>query len=166
MSTLPVRALNCLIQQFGNSPTKTLLEKAVETNFDFQDIRNAGEKTVQELNSFRSKVKSFITTLIQLPDTELSKEYTKLILKNTFPELSKNFEQEIQGIFDESGRIKLFTLINKLLSEGVAFSLNEQKIFEATYCSGAKSNKTLEQVAAELQLTKERVRQLNVIATT
>lgn len=160
LSTLSVRALNSLNQQFGNSPTKTLLDKAIETNFDFRNIRNVGEKTVQELNSLRDKIKAFITTLRQLPDTDLSKEYTKLILKNTFPELSETFEQEIQGVFDESGKIKLFALINKLLSEGVAFNINEQKIFEVTYYSDAKSNKTLEQVATELQLTKERVRQL------
>lgn len=160
LSNLSVRALNCLNQQFGDSPTKALLDNVIETNFDFQDIRNAGEKTVQELNSFRNKVKSFITTLKQLPDSELSKEYTKLILRNTFPELSENFDHEIQKIFDDSGRIKLFLLISKLLSEGVAFNLNEQKIFEAIYCSPERNCKTLDQIAVELQLTKERVRQL------
>lgn len=160
LSTLTARALNCLIQQCGNSPTKFLLEKVIESDYDFQNIRNAGEKTVQELNNFRDKVKSFIITLNQLPDSELSKEYTRLILKNSFPGLSITFEKDIQGVFDESGRIKLFTLINKLLSEGVAFNASEQKIFEATFCFPKNGNKTLEQIAVELSLTRERVRQL------
>lgn len=163
LSTLSLRAKNRLIQQFGNSPIKTLIEKVIDTNLDFLDIGNAGVKTVQELESFSFKLKTFITTLIQMPDSELSKENTKLILKTSFLGLSKNFEQEIQTIFDEGGRIKLFALINKLVSEGVVFKLKEQKIFETIYCSITKSNKSLEQIAVEFQLTKERVRQLKNI---
>lgn len=160
VSTLSVRALNSLKKKFDNAPAKILLDRAIEENFDFRKIRNVGEKTVDELNSFRDKVKKFISTLWQLPDADLSKEYTRLILKNTFPELSNSFEQGIQGIFDENGKIRLFNLIDKLLSEGVAFNLNERIIFEATFSLGPKNNRSLEQIAVELRLTKERVRQL------
>jgi hypothetical protein len=162
ISSLSVRALNSLYQQFGNSPTKALLDKAIEIDFDFRNIRNVGEKTAQELNSIRKKIKAFIEILRKLPDSELTVEYTKLILKNTFPKISNTFDHEIQLIFDESGKIKLFTLLDKLISEGVTFNINEQKIFEAIYYSGTKYNRNLEQVAMELQLTKERVRQIKV----
>lgn len=160
LSNLSPRSLNCLNQKFSCPLAKALLENVIETNFDFRSIRNVGEKTVQELNSFRNRIENFIATLQDLPDEELSKEYTRLILKNTFPKLSDNFGYGIQELFDENGKIKIFTLINKILVEGVLFNTNEQKIFEATYFLAENGNKPLEQIATELLLTKERVRQL------
>ncbi len=160
LSTLTVRALNGLKQQFGDSPWRTIMETLFEPDFDFLDIKNIGEKSAKELNGFRDKIATFVKTLALTEENDLSKQYTKLILRNAFTGLSENIDEILVATFDTNDKIKLFTLIHRLVSVGVIFKPAEKEIFQINYSFTKKNSKTYDTIAVDMNITKERVRQL------
>ncbi|MBV4356304.1 hypothetical protein [Pinibacter aurantiacus] len=161
-SNLKVRARNGITQFLGEDFTsKELIDTIYSYYFDFQDIRNIGSKTVSELNNFKADITSFIGTLRFIEDDLLSREYTKLIIKTTFTNLPKNFYEQFETVFDNAGKIKLFKLIYFLIENGQIFNPKEREIFYFQYSDGAA--KSIEQIGIEVDLTKERLRQLRII---
>lgn len=162
ISNLKIRARNGITQFFGESFTaKEIIETIYSYSFDFQDIKNIGSKTVSELNDFKADISSFIETLRFIEDDHLSREYAKLIVKNTFSNLPINFNEQFEAVFDNSGKIKLFKLIYFLTENGHILKQKEKQLFYflyTEYCS-----KSLEQIAIELDLGKERLRQIKII---
>ncbi|MDR3669012.1 MAG: hypothetical protein P4L35_19455 [Ignavibacteriaceae bacterium] len=162
LRTLSARALNGLNQQFGSSLFTDLFNSILEAGFDFNSIRNIGEKTGNELNILRDKLILFVDFLKELDEKNLSKEYTKLILLSEFPNISDNSLHYIETIFDANGKIMLFKLINILITESVIFKSNEKSVFNLTYKLADLSTKSPNEIAKELNLTKERIRQLKI----
>jgi hypothetical protein len=161
-SNLSVRAKNGLIQFFGEKSTsKELLNKIFSYSFSFQNLKNIGSKSVSELNSLKQEIALFIEVLRSSKDIELSKEYTKLIIKTTFREQLPNFNNQFEKIFTEEGKIQLFKLIGHLIETTRIFNHKEKELFFFLYT--INYNKSLDQISKELELSKERIRQLRII---
>lgn len=162
ISNLKIRARNGITQFFGETFTaKEIIETIYSYSFDFQDIKNIGSKTVSELNDFKADISSFIETLRFIEDDHLSREYAKLIVKTTFSNLPINFNEQFETVFDNTGKIKLFKLIYFLIENGHILKQKEKQLFYYLYTEGC--NKSLEQIGLELDLGKERLRQLRII---
>jgi len=162
ISNLKIRARNGITQFFGETFTaKEIIETIYSYSFDFQDIKNIGSKTVSELNDFKADISSFIETLRFIEDDHLSREYAKLIVKTTFSDLPVNFNERFETVFETTGKIKLFKLIYFLIENGHILKHKEKQLFYFLYTEGY--NKTLDQIAIELDLGKERLRQIRVI---
>lgn len=162
ISNLKIRARNGITQFFGETFTaKEIIDTIYSYTFDFQDIKNIGSKTVSELNDFKADISSFIETLRFIEDDHLSKEYAKLIVKTTFSNLPINFNEQFENVFDNTGKIKLFKLIHFLIENGHVLKQKEKQLFYFLYTETCA--KSLEQIAKELDLGKERIRQLRII---
>lgn len=162
ISNLKIRARNGITQFFGEAFTaKEIIDTIYSYSFDFQDIKNIGSKTVSELNSFKADISSFIETLRFIEDDRLSREYTKLIVKTTFSNLPINFNEQFENVFDNTGKIKLFKLIYFLIQNGHILKQKEKMLFYFLYTESC--TKSLEQIATELDIGKERIRQLRII---
>jgi hypothetical protein len=161
ISNLGVRARNGITQFFDDTFTaKEIIEKIYSYSFDFRYIKNIGSKTVFELNDFKDDISSFIKTLQFIKDDQLSREYAKIIVKTTFSNLPANFNEQIENIFDTTGKIKLFKLLLLLIESGHLFKQKEKELFYFIYTETC--TKSLEQIARELDLGKERLRQIKV----
>lgn len=161
ISNLKIRARNGITQFFGETFTaKEIIDTIYSYTFDFQDIKNIGSKTVSELNDFKKDISSFIETLRFIQDDHLSREYAKLIVKTTFSNLPINFNQQFENVFDSTGKIKLFKLINFLIENGHILKKKEKQLFYFLYTETC--TKSLEQIGKELDLGKERIRQLRI----
>ncbi|MBS1735135.1 MAG: hypothetical protein JST21_08160 [Bacteroidetes bacterium] len=161
ISNLKIRARNGITQFFGETFTaREIIETIYSYSFDFQDIKNIGSKTVSELNNFKADISSFIETLRFIEDDHLSREYAKLIVKTTFSNLPINFNEQFENVFDNTGKIRLFKLIHFLIENGHILKQKEKQLFYFLYTENC--NKSLEQIAIELDLGKERLRQIKV----
>jgi hypothetical protein len=162
ISNLKIRARNGITQFFGETfSAKEIIDTIYSYTFDFQDIKNIGSKTVSELNDFKKDISSFIETLRFIEDDHLSREYAKLIVKTTFSNLPINFNQQFENVFDNTGKIKLFKLIHFLIENGHILKQKEKQLFYFLYTETC--TKSLEQIGKELDLGKERIRQLRII---
>ncbi len=162
ISNLGVRARNGITEFFGNTfNAKEIIEKIYSYSFDFDDIKNIGSKTVSELDGFKDDISSFIKTLQFIEDDQLSREYAKLIVKNTFKNLPINFNEQFENIFDTTGKIKLFKLILFLIENGQLLKEREKELFYFIYTE--TKTQPFDQIAKALNLTKERLRQIKVI---
>jgi hypothetical protein len=159
VSNLNVRSYNGLASIQEPLNPKDVFEKIFSERFSFKNIRNIGNKSVEELEKLKLELIRFVNVLQTIPKDQLSKEYTKLIVKTTFANLPENFEEQFENVFDESGKIKIFTLLNFLINSGQLFSEIQQKIFELSY-TNCKTNTTLDSIAIALNRSRERVRQV------
>lgn len=162
ISNLSVRAKNGITEFFGSTfSAKEVIEKIYSYSFDFYDIKNIGSKTASELNSFKDEISSFIKTLQFIEDEQLSREYAKLIVKTTFSNLPVDFDEQFENVFDTTGKIKLFKLILFLLEKGHLLNEREKELFHFLYTE--TKPQSLDKIAKDLDLTRERVRQIKVI---
>jgi hypothetical protein len=162
ISNLTVRGRNGIAQFYENKlNAKELTESMYTNSFDFRDIKNIGSKTVTELNNFKKDISTFIKTLQNAEDDHLSREYAKLIVKTTFSNLPTNFNEQFETIFDNTGKIKLFKLIYFLIENGHILKKKEKQLFYFLYTEAY--TKSLEQIGIELDLGKERLRQIKII---
>lgn len=159
VSNLNVRSYNGLASIQESLNPKDVFEKIFSERFNFKSIRNIGNKSVEELEKLKLELIRFVNVLQTIQKDQLSKEYTKLIVKTTFANLPENFEEQFESVFDESGKIKLFTLLNFLINSSQLFSETQQKIFEITYTNN-NEYRTLDSVAKDLNMSRERVRQI------
>lgn len=163
ISNLNVRAQNGIKNISSTSSIKEILETIFEPTFHFKKLLNIGDRTIDELKSFKIAITNFLNLLRTLPNEDLSKEYAKIVVKTTFKDLPDNFESEFERVLDASGKIKLFRLLSLLIESDQLFNKNEKKIFSSVYSNTNGTDESLESIAAELKLTRERVRQLKSI---
>ncbi len=160
VSNLNVRSYNGLASIQESLNPKDIFEKIFSERFNFKNIRNIGNKSVEELEKLKLELIRFVNVLQTIPKDQLSKEYTKLIVKTTFANLPENFEEPFENVFDESGKIKIFTLLNFLIYSGQLFSEIQLKVFELSYTNHNTTNATIDSIAKDLNITRERVRQI------
>jgi hypothetical protein len=160
ISNLTVRAQNGVKNISQSGSIKEILETIYEPEFHFKKLQNIGDKTVEELQTFKIQISNFLILLRTLQNEELRKEYAKLVVKTTFKDLPENFETEFERVLDPCGRIKLFRLLSLLIESDQLFNRNEKRIFASIYSTPNGSEETLESIATDLKLTRERVRQL------
>ncbi len=160
VSNLNVRSYNGLANIQDSLNPKDIFEKIFSERFNFKDIRNIGNKSVEELEKLKLELIRFVNVLQSIQKDQLSKEYTKLIVKTSFTNLPENFEEQFENVFDESGKIKIFTLLNFLINSGQLFSEIQQKSFELSYTNYHTTKVTIDSIAKDLNMTRERVRQI------
>lgn len=128
INALNVRSKNVIINLFGYSPNaKDLMEKIFAFEFDFNEIRNIGEKSEKELNDFKENILQFVERLKTIENDKLDMEFTKLFLKTTFINLPIDFEAILEEAFDEQGKIRLFYLLQYLIFNDLIFKQSEKR---------------------------------------
>jgi hypothetical protein len=160
ISNLNVRSFNGLTSISESLNTKEIFEAIFSDHFNFKNIQNIGSKSEEELEKLKLELIRFVNVLQTIQKDQLSKEYSKLIVKTTFSNLPDNFEAKFENVFDESGKIRLFNLLNFLINSGQLLNEIQQKIFELNYYNSDKEHKTIESIAKETNVTRERVRQI------
>jgi hypothetical protein len=122
--------------------------------FNFQKIKNAGTKTLLELERFIDLIIEFIEQI-----AEIDNENDLLALKNRFF-IEKTFS--ISSIPDEILKSQsIFSIVDFLISKKVIFEKNENIIFQKGLRIYEKQLElTIDELAEEISISKERVRQL------
>lgn len=161
LSRLSVRARNGILSLSKESNTRDILVKIFAKGFDFSSIRNIGGKTVSELVSFRQAIYQFFPNIDRTENDQLSKEYAALVIHTTYPELPINLNADFDKIFNESGKIKVFHLINLLSAKNILFKEKVKRVFEFSFTKG-QEDVTFDSIAADFKISRERIRQIKL----
>ncbi len=161
LSKLNVRARNGIINLFGRVPTANkLLDTIFSKDFNFSRLRNIGEKSSLELVQFKKNISDFTEILQTLDESQLSKEYTSLVIKTSFSNIQNDIDDLLTSAFDLNNKIKLFKLIELLIKSDLPFKKAEKEIFYYKFTNSNK--KSLLEIAELLNIGKERLRQIKV----
>ncbi|MFZ2284626.1 MAG: hypothetical protein WAV86_12200 [Lutibacter sp.] len=125
-------------------------------NFSFKRIKNIGTGSHNELELFFNDIKFFVNKIIDIDNENKINELSlKLFLKETFRDLEID-----QNIISKNS---IFSIIQFLLEEQVLLGKNENYILKNGVLIYENSIPLkLEQLAENLNLTKERCRQIRV----
>jgi len=125
-------------------------------NFQINKIKNVGRGSIPELENY---IQGIISFLIKVSENENEKQL--ISLKNNFLIQSTYSVSKIPKEILESESI--FRLINFLIDQNALFDKNQTKILQKTFNIYQDSKElTLDEIADEMGLTRERVRQIRV----
>ena len=159
LSQLSVRARNGyhLIADNDENSIRTFIEKTIFNNTSFKSFKNIGLKASYELNNFRVIIQKLI---IKFSDKNLEREdffiikleyILKINFKNDFRLLLKNNKVDLIHFFDE------------YVLESSLFSRRIYKSLIINYLNPDNKNySSIKKIAEDLDLTKERIRQLKL----
>ncbi len=124
------------------------------SKFKLKDIKNIGSKSFQELQIFFDSITDFIVQVSHLKnESDLVSLKNRFIIKKTFPTFT------IPDEILESNSI--FILVYFLIRINAIFDKNVNIIFQKTYkIYNSQPIQTLDEIAFELNITRERVRQI------
>lgn len=156
LSNRSQNAIRSLLED--NLKIKNFADKILFTDsFDVKKIKNVGEKSVSELEIYISIIEDFIIEVIKYKsDKYLISLKNKFLIQNTFS--LSNIPNEI--LESES----IFQLTNFLINKNAFYDKNQNKIFTKALKIYLNSPElTLDEIAIEVDLTRERVRQIRKI---
>lgn len=139
----------------GNLKIRNISERILTNDrFNFQDIKNVGTKTVTELKSFIHTITEFIEKV-----AEVESENVLVALRNRFF-IEKTFS--ISSIPNEILELQsIFSLVDFLISKNAIFEKNESVIFQKAFkIFDNQLELTLDEIAEEINISRERVRQI------
>lgn len=160
ISNLNARSFNGLSGISKSLNPKEIFETIFSNKFNFKSIRNIGVKSVDELEFLKRELIRFVLVIQSIQKEELSKEYNKLVLNTTFSSLPESFEENFEELFEETGKIKLFKLLDILINSEQIFNETTLNIFRKIYSYDTLQTQTNKTIAKNLTISGERVRQI------
>jgi hypothetical protein len=139
----------------GNLKIQNIGERILTNDkFSIQNIKNVGTKTETELNVFIDSIIEFIEKV-----AEVENENELIALRNRFF-IEKTFSiSTIPNVILESQSI--FSLVDFLISKDAIFEKNENIIFKKAFkIFNDQPELTLDDIAEEINISRERVRQI------
>lgn len=135
--------------------------KSLILESDLRNIRNVGNKSIPEINSFIISTKEVIELVSNFRNnTEITYELFNSYLKSKFPsEIS--LIDEIEKKYDFSNGIPLFRTLDLLIEKEILFDHREKFIFKASFnYYNNNTIHTLEIISSKLNISRERTRQI------
>jgi len=160
---LTQRSNNALSNYLRNITTLKSLKESIFINpsFEISSIKNVGEKSVEEIESFLKDIKEFIILISVFEDEQdITKELFNTQLEKLFSVGTKTLIQ-IGEDHDFSEGIPIFKTINMLIEKDYIFNEKEKVVFQQSL--GFYRNRsplTLDNIGNIIGLTRERTRQI------
>jgi hypothetical protein len=158
VNNLTNRSKNALITFLnGNLKIRNLSERILTNErFNIQEIKNVGVKSTIELNSFIGLIKSFIENVLNAKD-----ENELISMKNRF------FIEKRFSIFEIPSEIvdslSIFKLTDFVIECNAVFISYQNLIFQKAFkVYRNQPELTLDEIAEELNISRERVRQIRI----
>ena len=157
-SKLSIRAQNGLISLIKNKDIIEIIKIINKPNFEFDEIKNIGEKTLKELKKWKLYLINYLDKIYSTSNNVLRIDYFKWLLKNIFPKLPFNFFSELDLYFLDNEKINLFKILSLIFKSNKILDSKRALIFNNIFINIDKFNNSI--IANKLNLSRERVRQL------
>ncbi len=158
-----IRSYNGLKSISINLDSKIILPVILKDNFNFYSIKNLGEKSVEILNDFKTKIIEFINYVDLVESKGIFIEYSKSKIKNSFTnDLPKEFDKVFSSFYFENRKLKIFSLLKYLINSTTIFNSVEFEIFKYLYQVSNNDDDFLSKISLKVNLSRERVRQKRV----
>jgi len=162
---LPIRPQNALSALLNN---EIILKNFVDTifsdsGFNVYTIRNIGEKSEIEINTFLNVIKEQIELVANCQDErEIEIKLCETFLIKNFSIIDTTIFHAIED-YNFADGLPLFKIIKLLVDNDVLFDVREKQIFKNEFCNiDEKEFKSLNDLSVKLGVTRERVRQIRV----
>jgi hypothetical protein len=139
----------------GNLKIQNISERILtDDSFDFQNIKNVGSKSINELKSFYESLIDFIAKV-----SEIRNENELVVMRNRF------FIEKTFSIYLIPNEIlesqSIFSIVDFLIKKDTIFDKNDKIIFQkALKIYENQTVNTIDEIADELKISRERVRQI------
>ena len=152
---LSIRSLNAVkLHLKKNFKIKNFSEKFLDSNIDISNIKNVGKKSIPEIVEFIDIIKKLFEAItFTKNETRLNILRNKFLIQSTF---------HLNKIPDEIFETNLiFRLTDYLLKQNILFSNRQTLLIIKTISVYENTEEfTIDEIAEELDLSRERVRQL------
>jgi uncharacterized protein YjbI with pentapeptide repeats len=157
-SKLSIRAQNGLISLVENKDIIEIIKIINEPKFEFDEIKNIGDKTLKELKKWKLYLINYLDKIYSTSNNVLRIDYFKWLLKNIFPKLPFNFFSELDLYFLDNEKINLFKILILIFNSNKILDSKRALIFNNIFINIDKLNNSI--IANKLNLSRERIRQL------
>jgi len=162
LDTLSNRAENALLVFLKYDITIYNIKKRIYNNkdFDVKNIKNVGTKTAKEIEVFLIELIQTINNIRNLEHKDISIETAKATIAKRFKLNDKDFHN-IGIVGNDQEYIPVFTLLNYLIENNYIYSKKYSIVFNnISVFWQNRETRTLSEIGKELNLTRERVRQI------
>ncbi|MEI6090084.1 MAG: hypothetical protein WCR42_06510 [bacterium] len=160
ISQLGLRARNQIMQQKASIDSEMIFKMIFSDNFKFKNMIGVGVYINNELNTFKSKLISFIKKIQTIKNEDFDKEFCEFTLKMAYPLLENDFNELFEQMYEENGQLKIFALLKFLIDRNQIFTERELLIFSELYTTNFKGKRFDQSIVTEHSVSKERLRQI------
>lgn len=152
LKAVSVRSRNGILAYKGD-----FIEDFVNKSNDIKSIKNIGKKSESEIAGIISKLKDYVATL---KDREFSEEELVILEKQAY--YGDFFDEYAHSFYSKNGHLPMFYLLEKYFKRRLAINRDIQIYNRRTPIFKDEESLTLEDIADERSLTRERVRQIHM----
>lgn len=149
-SVLSVRAKNGINNYAGD-----FIEDFVHSRKNAKDLRNIGRKSVEEINRFVEELRSYIDEVIEHDFSEEEKEL--LLLKSKY---GSSMDGYACRVYSDKKQLPMFHIVENILESEQKYDNKIQFLNYLMPMVKGEESLTIEQIAENQNLTRERVRQI------
>lgn len=149
-SVLSVRAKNGINNYAGD-----FIEDFVHSRKNAKDLRNIGRKSVEEINRFVEELRSYIDEVIEHDFSEEEKEL--LLLKSKYGSFMDGYACRV---YSDKKQLPMFHIVENILESEQKYDNKIQFLNYLMPMVKGEESLTIEQIAENQNLTRERVRQI------
>lgn len=149
-SFLSVRAKNGINNYAGD-----FIEDFVHSRKNAKDLRNIGRKSVEEINRFVEELRSYIDEVIEHDFSEEEKEL--LLLKSKYGSFMDGYACRV---YSDKKQLPMFHIVENILESEQKYDNKIQFLNYLMPMVKGEESLTIEQIAENQNLTRERVRQI------
>lgn len=149
-STLSVRARNGI-----NSYAGDFIEDFVHSHKNLNDLRNIGKKSVEEISRVVEELRSYIDKIIEHDFSEEEKD--QLLLKSKYGSFMDGYACRV---YSDKKQLPMFHIVENILESERKYDTKIQFLNYLLPMVKGEASLTLEQIAENKNLTRERVRQI------
>lgn len=149
-SVLSVRAKNGINNYAGD-----FIEDFVHSRKNAKDLRNIGRKSLEEINRFVEELRSYIDEVIEHDFSEEEKEL--LLLKSKYGSFMDGYACRV---YSDKKQLPMFHIVENILESEQKYDNKIQFLNYLMPMVKGEESLTIEQIAENQNLTRERVRQI------
>lgn len=149
-SVLSVRAKNGINNYAGD-----FIEDFVHSRKNAKDLRNIGRKSVEEINRFVEELRSYIDEVIEHDFSEEEKEL--LLLKSKYGSFMDGYACRV---YSDKKQLPMFHIVENILESEQKYDNKIQFLNYLMPMVKGEESLTIEQIAENQNLSRERVRQI------
>lgn len=149
-STLSVRARNGM-----NSYAGDFIEDFVHSHKNLKDLRNIGKKSVEEISRVVEELRFYIEKIIEHDFSDEEKD--QLLLKSKYGSFMDGYACKV---YSDKKQLPMFHIVENILESERKYDTKIQFLNYLLPMVKGEASLTLEQIAENKSLTRERVRQI------
>jgi len=154
LSNLGSRQYNSVVVFSDIIDAEGIFTKILLRDFQFVKSHNLIHNSLAKLNQLTLKIYDFIEELQSLSFDQLGKEKLIWLLEHFIPNKPDDFNDNLESVFDEVGKLRVFAFISYVLDKCQVFHQTERTLFNIFYTGGNSVNLPINSIIKKTKQSK------------